>query len=329
MSKLRTVSIFSISALIGLGPVALISSSANAASSATTLTSAQYPVGLASDANGNIYIAAEENTSNPSNKGLLVIPSATGTLFGNSVTANQEFLLVPSGAVHIRGVAVDASNNVYYSNSNSDVYVISATTQNIFGVAVTANVPERIITGGASFGGPLDFDSAGNLFGVSVASNVIGVLPRTTTSLYGISFVANTPQQISMPNSPDPAWLWDLAIDVNDNVLLADGWGNQGVWIYAKTSGTYYGQSVTAATFTRLTSFNSVGRAAGIDADSSGRVLVVGYTCCIYAYTPQAENIFGHAVSANSFTYLSNISGDYINQGLAVLPGGDLVSGGT
>jgi len=294
---------------------------ASAAVTQTTISTSEHPSGIDSDSSGNIYIASRLNTAS-GNLGLLVIPVSSGTLFGASVTANQENVL--DNEFTVRGVAVDENDNVFYSTSTGAVYAFASTATTLFGINVPANTRTLMTTSGY-LAGPLEFDSSGNLWGINSGTNPVGVLPVSTGTLFGSSVTQNTVSTFPMAAS---SWVWDIAFDASGNLLYSDGWGNQGVWIYPKTSGTYFGQSVTASTATRLTVFDSAfGQAAGIDTDTAGNVFVANYGNSIYVYSPAGGTFLGETVAPGSLVQLTATSG-LTDQGVAVVTGNILISGG-
>ncbi len=294
--------------------------SAQASSTVSTISTAEYPLGIDFDSSGNLFIASEKNDVS-GNLGLVVIPEVSGTLFGQAVVAGQEKLLVSTSA--IRGVAVDSNDDVLYSLSDGGVYALTSSTRTVFGVSVSANSPTQIATA-SSLSGPLEFDADGNLWGVYPSASSVGVLPISTTTLFNQSVTANTEATYTMASG---SWVWDIAFDGSGNLLYSDGWGNQGVWIYSKSSGTFFGQSITAFTATELTGFSGVfGRAAGIDTDSAGNVFAVLYGSAIYVFSPSGGDFIGQTVSASSLTQLTETSGN-ASQGVAVSSDGKIVSG--
>ena len=294
--------------------------SAQASSTVSTISTAEYPLGIDFDSSGNLFIASEKNDVS-GNLGLVVIPEVSGTLFGQAVVAGQEKLLVSTSA--IRGVAVDSNDDVLYSLSDGGIYALTSSTRTVFGISVSANSPTQIATA-SSLRGPLEFDTDGNLWGVYPSSSSVGVLPISTTTLFNPSVTANTEATYTMASG---SWVWDIAFDGSGNLLYSDGWGNQGVWIYSKSSGTFFGQSITAFTATELTGFSGVfGRAAGIDTDSAGNVFAVLYGSAIYVFSPSGGDFIGQSVSASSLTQLTETSGK-ATQGVAVSSDGKIASG--
>ncbi len=293
-------------------------SSASATVTATNIYSLGYPVGLAEDSAGNIYIADDHNSTS-SKQGLVVYPAASGTLFGVSVTARTPITLIQRA--NIAGIAVSSSGVVVYSFSNGDIYGLSPSSTTIFGVSIPANT-ETLIASGTGLRGGLDFDSAGNLYGVHIATGNLYILPATTTTLYGTSVTANTSALLYSNGSN---WFWDLALDSAGNIFVADGWGLQGVFVMPVATGTLYGQSVTANTFVKMTAFGTA-RYAGIDVDSNNVLFANTYGGNTRMISPTSGTIFQVSVTANTMTTVTGTAG-YVNQGLLVAANGDLIQG--
>lgn len=305
-----------LAALVASAALVLVPAFASQAVTQTQISTAQYPVGLAEDASGNIYIADENNTQ------IKVVPAISGTLFGVSVTAGVEAVLLNSPSSYARGVAVNAQGDLFYASSDSKLKVIAGTAKTLFGVSVSANTPT--VVSNAWDPGALDFAPNGSLYGVGVTTDVLQVLPATTGTTFGVNVTANTRAVIPTYNG---AWLWDLAIDPSGNVLLADGWGIQGVYIIPVISGTSYGQSVSQNTAVRLSAFGATHRRAGIDVDASGNLFSAVYGGWVDVYSPTGQDMFGQVINPNTVTMISDTS-SVTNQGLLVTSSGDLVTGG-
>lgn len=295
------------------------------------IANSPYPVGIVEDSAGNVWIADSDNT-NTSLRGLVVVPAATGNLFGISVTAGTQQTLIPQSSFtgcspagcSPKGVAVDSLGAVYVSDSAGSVWVLSSSPRTIFGTSVSADTLTRIASGTGLSGG-LEFDSAGNLFGIDQSRNTLSVLPVGPGTLFGVNVIANTAATILTYAG---GWFWDLAIDANDHVYITDGWGHQGVFVLPKISTTLYGQSVTADTFTELTVWaTDARRPAGIDIDGSGNMFVVYWSSIMAIVAPSATSYFGQSVPALTATRLTYTSG-YVNQGVATGALGTLISGG-
>ena len=294
-------------------------SQASAGVTATTIYSLAYPVGLAEDSSGNIYIADDHN-SDASKKGIVVVPATTGTLFGQAVTAGTPKTIV--AVSNPAGIAISSGGILVWSLANGDIYGLSSSGQTIFGVSLTVNTVAQIASGTGLRGG-LDFDSSGNLFGVYIATGTFSVLPVASGTLFGQSVTANTSKTLYSNGSN---WFWDLAVDSSGNIFISDGWGLQGVFVMPVSTGTLVGQSVTANTVEKLTAFGTT-RYAGIDADASDAIYANVYGGTTKVIAPTSRTVFQTALSANTLTNLSSTSG-YILQGLLIASNGDIISGG-
>lgn len=294
-------------------------SQAHAGVNATIIYSLGYPVGLAEDSAGNIYIADDHN-SDASKKGIVVVPAATGTLFGQAVTAGTPKTIV--AVSNPAGIAISSSGVLVWSLSNGDIYALANSSQTLFGVSLTADTV-TLVASGTGLRGGLDFDSAGNLYGVYISTGAFSVLPATSGTLFGQSVTANTSKTLY---SNAPNWFWDLAVDSSGNIFISDGWGLQGVFVLPVSSGTLFGQSVTANTVEKLNAFGT-SRYAGIDVDASDAVYANVYGGTTKVISPTSRTVFQRSLSANTLTNLTSTSG-YVLQGLLIASNGDIISGG-
>ena len=302
----------------------LLPQPASAAVTITEIDSAPYPSALAVDDDDNIFIG-DSNNPNTALQGLVVIPSSSGTMFGQSVTASTRKLLVPTASASpVVGVAVTTSGIVVYATANENIYALSSTASVLFGVAISPNTA-TLIASGTGIKGGIVFDSTGNLFGVYVAAGELIVIPVNSGTLYGISVTANQPTALYSSGS---RWFWDLALDSAENIFISDGWsGSPGVYVLPKITSNLYGQAFTANTFAKVTALGDGTRYAGIDIDSTDTIFVNAYYNSTYVLSSTTENVFETTVNANSATEIV-ATNPYVDQGLRLTSGGDLIIGG-
>jgi Listeria-Bacteroides repeat domain (List_Bact_rpt) len=297
--------------------------SANAAVNASVIADVEYPVGIAQDAAGNTFIAK----GNGDNQGLVVVPAADGTLFGQSVVQGREQLVAPLSAA--TGVAVNAAGDVFVCTSGGVLYVITRTTKDVFGVSnVPANTLTQVATG--AMAGGMEFDAAGNLFGGRSGNGGVVVLPASNSTIFGQLMTANVVGQLNASNLD---WTADVAFDTSGNLYITqmfDSAVQAGVYVVPVASGTLYGVSVTVNVVAALATYPSFGtrHPCGIDIDSSGTIFYVSWIRnSVYAMPTSSATVFGQNLSGNAFAELTETSG-YANQGVLVESADSLVTGG-
>jgi hypothetical protein len=214
------------------------------------------------------------------------------------------------------GLALDKDQNVLVAdNSNNRVRMIAATSGTFYGQAMTAGHIYTVAgTGSAGFsgdGGPATAamlrtptsvvtDAAGNLVISDSGNNRIRVVAAASGTFYGVTMTAGDIYTVAgngtygFAGDGGPATAAELrdplgvSVDGFGNLLIADT-SNERVRLVAATSGTYYGQAVTAGDIVTVAGNGTLGfygdsgpatsarldypEATGVDA--SGNLLIV------------------------------------------------------
>jgi RHS repeat-associated protein len=284
------------------------------------------------------------------------VPATTGTYFGVSMTAHDIYTIAGTGwqaysgngaaatSAHLDqpdGVAIDSAGDVAIADTQNNVIrFVPASTGTYFGVSMTADDIYAVAgnatwgysgNGGAATSAELKeptnvaFDAAGDLVITDTGNNVIRFVPKSTGTYYGQSMTANdiytiagnatagysgngaaaTSAKLDGPN--------DATTDANGDLLIADATNNV-VRFVPKTTGTYFGQSMTANDIYTIAGNGSFGNSGvgGIatsaemgtveDAafDSSGNVLIVDNGNDLVQFVPKTSaEFYGQSMTAN------------------------------
>ena len=106
----------------------------------TILNSPDWTGDVAVDSNDNLFIGAWFDAQ----PGVYVLPKASGTLYGQAVTADTLMRLVPYP--NVAGVDIDASDNLYFSPwAANQVVVLTPSGRTLFGQNFVANTPTQLI----------------------------------------------------------------------------------------------------------------------------------------------------------------------------------------
>jgi hypothetical protein len=271
---------------------------------------------LAFDAAGNLWFGSEGGGS----EGLNVIPVASGTLFGVSVTANavNSMASLVGASQQVGGVAIDASGNVWYGNSGEGLNVIPVASGTLFGVSVTANTA-NLISSSSEFSTAygLAFDTAGNLY-CAAGTTHLTVMPVASGTLFGVSVTVNTPKNLISGFTN----LTGIAIDPTGNLWGADP-GADDICVVPKASGTIFGSSVTANTKTAIVT--GVSNTYGVILDAAGNLYWQNDAGgAIYVMAASSGTIFGTSVTANTGTAITGTTTNTVFTGYAFDSAGDL-----
>jgi hypothetical protein len=238
--------------------------------------------GVALDAAGNLLIAETLGER------VRVVAAGTGTFYGRPMTAGHIYTVAGTGAPGFSGdggpataaklsdpndVAVDGAGNLVIADLvNNRIRVVAETSGTFYGQSMTAgdiytvagdNNVGPLGNGGPATSAALDHpeavtvDGAGNLVIADTDSNEIRVVATTSGTFYGQPMTAGdiylvagtgvigfsgdggaaTAAELSTPRG--------IAVDASGNLVIADTF-NYRIRVVATSSGTFYGQSMTA-----------------------------------------------------------------------------------
>jgi sugar lactone lactonase YvrE len=299
------------------------------------LTSAmKYLYGIAVDSSRNLYIPENESyrirkiipyenigSNAPLNNNASYIETIAGTgaaAFG--LGENGVALTTPLQEPW--GLLLDSFGNLYISSWNSAVIrMIPKTTGTYFGISMTANNIYTIAgTGveGAGANGPalttkmwgpqgMAVDSLGNLYITETSIGRIRMLAKVTGTYFGISMTANSIYTIagtgSNGNGGNGAALTsalgfptDVCLDSDGNVYIAERDNNR-IRMLAKTTGTFFGISMTANNIYAIPGITW----GGITTDSVGNLYIAeNYNHRIRMLAKITGTYFGISMTANT-----------------------------
>ncbi len=315
-----------------------------------------FPYSIGVDSSGNVYGA--DSTGNR----VRMIPAATGTYFGQSMTGSNIYTMAGNGSGGFTGdgldptvgglyeplgLTVDSSDNVYIADQkNYRIRLVPKTTGTYFGQSMTANKMYTIAgngtwassgDGSAATSGSIAstsgvaLDSSGNVYISDQDGHRIRMVPKTTGTYFGQSMTANSIYTIAgngshtlgdggLATSGGLFWPEGLTVDTSGNVFIADQ-GDNRVRMIPKTSGTYFGQSMTAnyiytvagngtATFAGdagAATSASLNTVQGVATDSAGNLYIADRLNNRIRMVPVATGSnFGISMTAN---YIYTIAG--------------------
>jgi sugar lactone lactonase YvrE len=201
--------------------------------------------------------------------------------------------------------------------------VVPKSSGTIFGQTVIAD-SAAILTASAGLQQPtgLAFDANGDLF-LTNSDNYLTVIPATTSTVFGQSMTANVMVGLTISNSAllQPG---EIAFDGHGNLYVANVAGNT-VTVIPASSGTLFGQSVTADTVATLAAATGLHNPTGLALDAAGNLYVTNAGTSTVSVLARANTtLFGQLVSSNTTTTLTAFSLLANPAGLAFDANGDL-----
>ncbi len=238
--------------------------------------------GTTLDHSGNLIIADWGGSR------IRVVAASSGTFYGQAMTAGDIYTVAGNGTFGFSGdghlatsskldgapaVAVDGAGNLVISDSGNDrVRVVAVKTGTFYGQAMTAK-HMYTVAGNGTFGFSGDggaataaelaspnqtaVDGAGNLVIADSGNDLVRVVAVSTGTFYGQSMTAGDIYTVAgngtngFSGDGGAATAAELngprgvTVDGQGNLVIADR-GNNLVRVVAATSGTFYGQSMTA-----------------------------------------------------------------------------------
>jgi sugar lactone lactonase YvrE len=259
---------------------------------------------LAFDAEGDLFAL--------DNNGVDVIPASSGTIFGQSVTADTVKPNIAPGLGSVpwlAGMAIDAAGNLYVTNvSPQSVWVEPVASATLYGVTVVANTARSIVSG-LDYPTGLALDAQDNLFIADAGDNAVYVLPKVTGTLFGVDVTAGTLTKLVTQGLDLPT---DVAFDSDGNLYVANAGSPGYVSVLAKATGTVFGTPVTVDSLATIAT--STPGFTGLAFDSSGNLFVSSGNLSlpsagsIQVLARQSGTLFGVQVSANTLTGIATLS---------------------
>ena len=217
------------------------------------------------------------------------VPAASGTYFGQSMTAHDIYTVAGDDSAGYsgddgaatsaklngpEGVALDASGDLAIADStNNAIRFVPATSGTYFGQSMTADHIYTIAGDGtegssgdggaatsAKLGAPygVTFDGAGDLVIADGLNDAVRFVPKSSGTHYGQSMTADDIYTIAGQDGESGYWgnggpatsgklsaISFVTVDANGDLVIPDS-DNAAVRFVPATSGTYYGQSMTA-----------------------------------------------------------------------------------
>jgi sugar lactone lactonase YvrE len=204
-----------------------------------------------------------------------------------------------------QAIAVDSNGDVFLSDATTQVItVLPKTTGTLFGQSVIAGQAVPLsATSSLSAPNQLAFDTAGDLF--IADGNGIDVLAKTSTTIFGQSFAANTPTTLITLASFGGSTINGLAFDSSGDLYVSDAAsGHNAIYIYPSSGTTPFG-SFTADSLSTLPNTSS-GSPQSMAFDANNNLYVEGAR--IYVYATASGTYFGTTVSSGNVKHLLAIS---------------------
>jgi hypothetical protein len=332
------------------------------------------PRGVAVDQAGNLLIADDFNLR------VRVVAGKTGTFYGQPMTAGHIYTVAGDGSRGFSGdggpatdaelnapttVSADAAGNLVISDqSNSRVRVVATSTGTFYGQAMMAgdiySVAGNGTAGFTGDGGPATSaelnipdgavtDGMGNLVINDQGNARVRVVAASSGTFYGQSMTAGNIYTIAgngkngfsgdhgLATAAELNQPYGIAVDGNGNTVIADQINGR-VRVAAATTGTFYGQSMTAGHIYTVAGDGRGGFSgdggpathAGLTplipaVDAAGNILVTTVTGQVRAIAASTGAFYGQAMTAGNIYTIADSGAVGRAFGIAVDHAGNVV----
>jgi hypothetical protein len=305
--------------------------------------------GVAAGPDGSVLIADFGNDR------VRMVAGATGVFYGQHMVRGNIYTIAgdggggsagdggPATAAELaepQGLAVDAAGNVLIADSaNSRIRMVAATTGTFYGQAMTAGDIYTVAgdghTGFAGDGGPataaeiwvpgdVAVDGNGNLVIADTGNDRIRVVAATTGTFYGQAMTAGDIYTVAGSDlegfggdggpatSARMGFPMGVTVDPAGNLVIADT-GNDRLRVVATSTGTFYGQAMTAGDIYTIAGNGgdgvtgqggpatsaSLGSPRAVTVDSSGNVVTATYDIDrVRVVATSTGSFYGQAMTA-------------------------------
>jgi trimeric autotransporter adhesin len=301
------------------------------------------------------------------------VAASTGTFYGQAMTAGHIYTIAgdgyksysgdggpatSAGLADPYGLAFDGAGNLVIADSdNYRVRVVAASTGTFYGQAMTAGDIYTVAGNGSKGysgdGSPatsaiLDtpegvaVDGAGNLVIADTGNNRVRVVAASTGTFYGQAMTAGDIYSVAgngthgYSGDGGPAVSAELdgpgavAVDAAGNLVIADS-GNNAVRVVAASTGTFYGQAMTAGDIYTVAGNGAEGSSGdgvpatsaylnsphGVTVDGAGNLVIADtYDDVIQVVATSTGTFYGQAMTAGDiYTVAGNGTEGYSGDG--------------